>query len=146
MRRDVARDAIVEPGTHRADFLGRFAAGRAEVAACDLAKVPLGDAVLDVAIFSLSLMGSNFTSYIREAHRCLRLDGRLHIWEPTAYFEDVAAFTSKLSKLGFDVMAPETEGAFTRIAALRNARRPDPDLVLPFRGHAPPPAPGRATR
>jgi hypothetical protein len=116
------------------------------VTACDLAKVPLGDAVLDVAIFSLSLMGSNFTSYIREAHRCLRLDGRLHIWEPTAYFEDVAAFTSKLSKLGFDVMAPETEGAFTRIAALRNARRPDPDLVLPFRGHAPPPAPGRATR
>lgn len=106
------------------------------VVACDIAKVPLPDGALDVAIFSLSLMGANFTDYIREAHRCLRLDGWLHIWEPTAYFEDVLAFAAKLGKLGFDVMTPEVEGAFTRIYAVRNAKKPDPTVVLPFRGKA----------
>lgn len=105
------------------------------VVACDITKVPLDDGALDVAIFSLSLMGANATDYIREAHRCLRLDGRLHIWEPTSYFEDIGAFCGKLGKLGFDVMAPESEGVFTRIYALRNAKRPDPGVVLPFRGH-----------
>lgn len=39
--------------------------------------------MLDVAIFCLSLMGANFTDYVRVARRCLHLDGWLHIWEPT---------------------------------------------------------------
>ncbi len=107
------------------------------VVACDLAKVPLENATLDVAIFCLSLMGANFTDYIREAHRCLRLDGWLHIWEPASYFEDVNAFCARLERLGFDVMAPQTQGAFLRIYAVRNAKTPDPKLVLPFRGQAP---------
>ena len=59
------------------------------VVACDLAAVPLDDGTLDVAVFCLSLMGTNFTDYIREAHRCLRLDGSLHLWEPASYFDDV---------------------------------------------------------
>jgi superfamily II DNA or RNA helicase len=103
--------------------------------ACDIAHVPLEDGALDIAIFCLSLMGANFTDYVREGHRCLRLDGWLHIWEPANYFEDVNKFCSKLSRLGFDVMAPETEGAFVRIYAVRNAKKPDPTVVLPFRGH-----------
>jgi len=106
-----------------------------QVVACDIAHVPLEDGALDVAIFCLSLMGSNFTDYIREAHRCLHLDGWLHIWEPKSYFDDVLKFASKLGRLGFDVMTPETEGAFVRIYAVRNAKKVDPALVLPFRGH-----------
>jgi superfamily II DNA or RNA helicase len=105
------------------------------VIACDIAHVPLEDGALDVAIFCLSLMGSNFTDYVREAHRCLRLDGWLHIWEPANYFDDVNKFGSNLARIGFDVMAPQTEGAFVRIYAVRNAKKPDPKLVLPFRGH-----------
>jgi hypothetical protein len=104
------------------------------VVACDIAHVPLEDGVLDVAIFCLSLMGSNFTDYVREAHRCLRLDGWLHIWEPSTHFADVTKFCSRLGRLGFDVMAPQTEGAFVRINAARSAKKPDPALVLPFRG------------
>jgi superfamily II DNA or RNA helicase len=105
------------------------------VVACDIAHVPLEDGALDVAIFCLSLMGSNFTDYVREGHRCLRLDGHLHIWEPTSYFDDVNKFRSKLRRLGFDVMEPQTEGAFVAIYAVRNAKKPDPTVVLPFRGH-----------
>lgn len=105
------------------------------VVACDIARVPLEDGALDVAIFCLSLMGSNFTDYVREAHRCLRLDGWLHLWEPTAYFDDVTKFCSKLRRLGFDVMAPESEGPFTRIYAIRNSKKAEPVVILPFRGH-----------
>jgi hypothetical protein len=106
-----------------------------QVVACDIAHVPLEDGALDVAIFCLSLMGSNFTDYVREAHRCLRLDGWLHIWEPRSYFDDVLKFCSRLGRLGFDVMTPETEGAFVRIYAVRNAKKVDSSIVLPFRGH-----------
>jgi hypothetical protein len=103
------------------------------VVACDVAGVPLDNEVLDVAIFCLSLMGSNFTDYLREARRCLRLDGRLHIWEPISYFDDIEKFCDGLSRLGFDVMSPRKEGQFMRIDAVRNTTEPAPDLVLNFR-------------
>ena len=40
-----------------------------------------------------------------------------------------------LSALGKG-MGPSTEGAFVRIYAVKNAKKPDPKLVLPFRGAA----------
>ncbi len=104
------------------------------VIACDIAHVPLQAGSLHVAIFCLALMGSNLTDYIREAHRCLRLDGQLHIWEPASYFDDVKKFCGQLTRLGFDVLEPETEGAFMRIYAMKNAKKPDPAVVLSFRG------------
>ncbi len=104
------------------------------VIACDIAHVPLEDESLDLAIFCLSLMGSNFTDYVREAHRCLRLDGTIHIWEAASYFDDVPTFCSALGRLGFEVTSPNTEGAFVRIYAIKNAKKPDAKLVLPFRG------------
>ncbi len=106
------------------------------VIACDIAHVPLEDASLDLAIFCLSLMGSNFTDYVREAHRCLRLDGTIHIWEAASYFDDVSAFCAALGRLGFEVTAPSTEGAFVRIYGMKNAKQPDPKSILPFRGSA----------
>jgi superfamily II DNA or RNA helicase len=107
----------------------------ASVTACDIAATPLDDGVLDLAIFCLSLMGANFTDYIREAHRCLRLDGRLHIWEPESYFDDVDEFCSGLARLGFEVMDPTKQGAFMRIRAVKATTRPAPaDVILRFRG------------
>jgi hypothetical protein len=81
-------------------------------------------------------MGSNFTDYVREAHRCLRLDGTIHIWEAASYFDDVSAFCAALGRLGFEVTAPSTEGAFVRIYGMKNAKQPDPKSILPFRGSA----------
>jgi len=105
------------------------------VYACDIAAVPVDDGSLDVAIFCLSLMGANFTDYIREAHRCLRLDGELHIWEPAAYFDDETQFCTDLGRLGFDVLPPRKEGLFLGIRALKNSRKPAPTLSLRFHGH-----------
>jgi len=100
------------------------------VIACDIAHVPLEDDTLDLAIFCLSLMGSNFTDYIREAHRCLHIDGHLHVWEAASYFDDIKKFAAALAKLGFDVTTPSIEGAFVRIYAFKNAKKPDAKLVL----------------
>jgi hypothetical protein len=58
----------------------------ASVTACDVAHTPLKQASLDVAIFCLSLMGSNFADYLREAARTLKRDRVLHIYEATTRF------------------------------------------------------------
>ena len=52
---------------------------------CDIASVPLEDGQLDVAVFSLSLMGCNYLEYIQEAIRCLRPGGRLYIADLTEH-------------------------------------------------------------
>jgi len=43
------------------------------VEVCDMASVPLDDDSIDVAIFCLSLMGTNFLSFIQEACRYTKL-------------------------------------------------------------------------
>ncbi|MCG8553997.1 MAG: methyltransferase domain-containing protein [Proteobacteria bacterium] len=106
-----------------------------KVHACDIASVPLDDESVDLAIFCLSLMGANFTDYIREAHRVLRLDGQLHIWEPASYFDDPEAFEADLRRLGFQVLDPRQEGLFLKIYAFKDASKPAPDVTLRFRGH-----------
>ncbi|KAF9271659.1 25S rRNA (adenine645-N1)-methyltransferase, partial [Linnemannia elongata] len=42
------------------------------VTACDIAHLPLEDASVDVAIFCLSLMGTDFLKFLREAYRVLK--------------------------------------------------------------------------
>ena len=102
-----------------------------DVVACDMAHVPLDDETLDVAIFSLSLMGANFADYLREAYRTLKLDGRLHIIEATARFTDRERFVRDLQSLGFDVVLDDL-WKFTHIRATKTERQPRPDLELRF--------------
>ena len=42
------------------------------VTACDIARTPLADKSVDVAIFCLSLMGTNYLDFVAEAVRILR--------------------------------------------------------------------------
>jgi hypothetical protein len=49
---------------------------------CDMSDTPLDDASLDVVVFSLSLMGTNWTDYLQEAYRTLKPYGHLFIAEP----------------------------------------------------------------
>ncbi len=41
------------------------------VVACDMAHLPVDDQSFDVALFSLSLMGTNWTDFVCEAFRIL---------------------------------------------------------------------------
>jgi len=103
-----------------------------DVVACDLAHVPLDDETLDVAIFSLSLMGANFADYLREGYRSLKLDGQLHVIEATARFSDRNAFVKAVEGLGFAIVSVEDKWKFTHIRALKTERHPREDVELRF--------------
>lgn len=92
------------------------------VVACDMTHVPLDDLSIDAAVFSLSLMGSNFIDYLKEANRCLKLDGQLWIAEPTSRIKEIGAFKDLLFRLGFDVSRVDEKWKFTFIKAIKSER------------------------
>jgi ubiquinone/menaquinone biosynthesis C-methylase UbiE len=57
------------------------------VVECDMTTTPLDDANLDVAVFSLSLMGSNWADYLKEAYRTVKPYGHLFIAEPAGRWQ-----------------------------------------------------------
>lgn len=50
------------------------------VTKADISNLPLDDGSVDVAIFCLSLMGTNWVSFVEEAWRVLRSDGKGECW------------------------------------------------------------------
>lgn len=103
-----------------------------DVTACDMAHVPLDDQTLDVAVFSLSLMGANFTDYLREAYRTLKLDGQIHIIEATSRFSNRDQFAESLKGLGFAGVEVADKWKFTHIHARKTERRPREPKELRF--------------
>ncbi|XP_068303301.1 ribosomal RNA-processing protein 8 isoform X3 [Pyrus communis] len=70
-------------------------------------STPLGSTSVDVAVFCLSLMGTNFPNYLNEAHRILKPRGWLLIAEVKSRFDsttggaDPKTFTKAVCDLGF---------------------------------------------
>ncbi len=89
-----------------------------KVIACDMKKVELADDVLDVAVFSLSLMGENWIDYIIEAKRCLATNGYLLIAETTKSMKGrLSKLRDVITEQGFDIYTDEEKGNFTFIEA-----------------------------
>jgi ubiquinone/menaquinone biosynthesis C-methylase UbiE len=89
-----------------------------KVVACDMNKVPLVDEALDVAIFSLSLMGKNWQQYITEAKRCLVTNGILIIAETTKSLKGrLSKLRDVIKEQGFEIYSVEERGHFTFIEA-----------------------------
>jgi len=69
--------------------------------ACDVKSVPLLNEAIDIAVFSLSLMGKNWPDYIKEAKRCLATNGYLLIAETTksmkGWMEDYQSLRKSLN-------------------------------------------------
>jgi hypothetical protein len=107
-------------------------AANENVIACDMAKTPLDDETLGVALFCLSLMGANATDYIREAGRTLKLDGWLHIYEASSRFSDVEGFIRGLRDLGFGHIERRDLGKFTHISGRKTENRPREGIELRF--------------
>lgn len=93
------------------------------VIACDFSKTPLDNNSLDVVVFSLSLMGNNLHEYIKEAHRVLKMDGKLFIYESTSRFNDINRFQRKLLQFGFDFINIKNQWKFTFIRAEKNKEK-----------------------
>eukprot|EP00127_Corallochytrium_limacisporum_P006085 Clim_evm34s218 gene=Clim_evmTU34s218 len=108
------------PGLH----IGDFGCGEAKIAAtyhqrhivhsfdlaavneyvtvCDIANVPLDAGTLDVAIFCLSLMGSNYGEFLAEAHRTLKPKGELVIAEVSSRITSNDDFVRSVEDIGFE--------------------------------------------
>ncbi|KAM7512506.1 hypothetical protein LguiB_011381 [Lonicera macranthoides] len=77
------------------------------VIACDMSNTPLDSSTIDVAVFCLSLMGTNFPSFLQEAHRVLKPGGWLLIAEVKSRFDpntggaDPERFSNAICELGF---------------------------------------------
>ncbi|XP_026138440.1 ribosomal RNA-processing protein 8 [Carassius auratus] len=78
---------------------------------CDMAKVPLRDCTVDIAVFCLSLMGTNLGDFLAEANRVLVMGGVLKIAEVASRFENERSFVSALSSLGFKLVHKDTENS-----------------------------------
>ena len=112
-----------------------------EVIACNMSDVPLGDASVDCAVFSLSLMGTDYGSFLEEAHRVLKPGGLLWIAEVRSRFDGkngaatVSSFVAALGALGFRLRRDpdERNTMFFTVELLKTFATPLARL-LPFVG------------
>lgn len=81
-------------------------------------SVPLPDEAFDIAVFSLSLMGRNWSDYVKEAKRCLATNRYLLIAETTKSMKGrLTKLKEVIAKEGFDIYNYEERGDFTFIEA-----------------------------
>lgn len=103
-----------------------------KIIACDIKDVSenIKDGELDVAVFSLSLMGVNWIEYIREARRCLIDGGYLIIAETTRSLDIHGSLYNNeegrlyelrdvLKRERFQTKLDERRGKFTFIEAIK---------------------------
>ncbi|XP_062222886.1 ribosomal RNA-processing protein 8-like [Phragmites australis] len=85
------------------------------VIACDMAHTPLEPSSVDVAIFCLSLMGTNYPSYLEEANRVLKPSGWLVIAEvrsrldPNTGGADPEKFSEGIIQLGYSLVLKDAK-------------------------------------
>lgn len=79
------------------------------VTACDMSDTPLKNEQVDVAVFCLSLMGTNYHEFLKEAWRISKYGGKVLIAEVESRFagvndsyqESIKNFISDMEKIGF---------------------------------------------
>ncbi|MGY5151894.1 MAG: DEAD/DEAH box helicase family protein [Candidatus Nitrosopumilus sp. bin_6a] len=90
------------------------------VISCDMTDVSeyIKKGGLDVALFSLSLMGKNWQDNLIEASRCLNESGLLFISETTKSLSSrLESIRDEIKKLNFEIYKDEEIGPFTFIEA-----------------------------
>ncbi|XP_054650979.1 ribosomal RNA-processing protein 8 isoform X2 [Dunckerocampus dactyliophorus] len=81
------------------------------VTVCDMANVPLEDGSVDIAVFCLSLMGTNLADFLVEANRVLKKGGVLKVAEVASRFDNVRSFINALANVGFKMASKDTENS-----------------------------------
>ncbi len=142
---EIPYEKIAQPLKRRPDWIiGDFGCGEAKLAeilpnkvysfdhiainenvtACDMTHTLLDDTMLDVAVFSLSLMGLNYADYLKEAHRVLKFGGLLKIAEPIIrWTEKRSELLSQIAQAGFLLVGSiEESNQFFYVDAIKMPR------------------------
>lgn len=77
------------------------------VTVCNMAHTPLQADSVDIAVFCLSLMGTNLSDFIKEANRVLKEGGLMKIAEVESRFEDVNRFVKAVERFGFEPVSQD---------------------------------------
>jgi superfamily II DNA or RNA helicase len=93
------------------------------VIACDMSATGLAGQTLDVAVFSLSLMGLNYPDYLREAYRLVRYGGWLKVAEPAARWSEgkLEELLGAMASCGFSIVGqPSYHDRFVYLDAIKS--------------------------
>ncbi|XP_071950435.1 uncharacterized protein [Antedon mediterranea] len=105
-------DAKIAESVKQSVYSFDLVSTKANTIACNMAKVPLSDNALDVAVFCLSLMGTNWIDYLKEANRVLKIKGILKIAEVSSRFQNLKAFNLAMKRLGFSQIKKDISNKF----------------------------------
>lgn len=104
------------------------------VTPCDMAQVPLKGDSVDVAVFCLSLMGTNLVDYLKEAWRVLKNKGKLMIAEVASRFEHFSKFTQSVEQLGFRLLRKDWSNNMFHLFDFQKSGKPPvgkrPSIIL----------------
>ena len=126
----------LEKAGHLKDNLHSFDAGKIadHVIQCDIANVPLTRGQIDIGVFCLSLMGTNFPDFLREANRVMNIGGTLFIAEVVSRFENINTFSKEYMPkyTGFDLIKSSMLEGFFYIMVFKKADDLYPNSNLNF--------------
>ena len=66
-----------------------------------MTNLPTSDNYFDALVYSLSIMPTDQYKVLKEAHRVLKLNGKMLIIEVLSRVKDVDEFAKKVEKFGF---------------------------------------------
>ncbi|XP_061164665.1 ribosomal RNA-processing protein 8-like [Saccostrea echinata] len=98
------------------------------VTACDMSHVPLDSGSVDIAVFCLSLMGTNLTDYLAEAQRVLKMGGRLKIAEVASRFQSLPQFLINIEQFGFYQESKDTSNKMFYLFNFKKTGKPKSKL------------------
>jgi hypothetical protein len=90
-----------------------------DVIQCDMKHTPLNDNETDITVFCLSLWGTNYLDYIKEAYRITSKRGFMYIVEPNDEF-DFDKLKEDIKQIGFNKINETIRGKFTYLTFIKN--------------------------
>ena len=86
---------------------------------CDMKHTTINDNEADITVFCLSLWGTNYLDYIKEAYRITAKRGFMYIVEPNDEF-DFDKLNEDIKQIGFNKINETIRGKFTYLTFIKN--------------------------
>ncbi|XP_075544592.1 uncharacterized protein LOC142578844 [Dermacentor variabilis] len=102
------------------------------VTVCDMSKLPLPSQTIDVAVFCLSLMGTNLNMFVLEANRILKKGGILKVAEVKSRFSTTQGFAKTMKKFGFQLEHLDESNKMFVLFDFKKVRSTTEHLHLPI--------------
>eukprot|EP00126_Sphaerothecum_destruens_P013020 Sdes_comp22276_c0_seq1m20768 len=100
--------------------------------ACNMSKTPLKKNSISLAVFCLSLMGTDFLNFLKEAHRILIDDvGLLKIAEVSSRIVSLDSLVSVIEKIGFFLIHKDLSSDFFVDLTFRKKSNSSPSSFSP---------------